>query len=362
MTFSAETNPAAWDALAAGLPDTHILQSWAWGQFKQRTGWHAARYRWGNQAAAQVLTRTAGRGLLRVMYVPRGPLLNWENVALARTVLADLQHLARRQRAILLKVDPGVPLKTGSPEAPQPHPPGQTAQATLQALGWQPAHEQIQFRNTVTLNLAHPAADLLAALKQKTRYNVRLAEKKGVTVRLGSAVDLDLLYSLYVETAVRDGFVIRPREYYVSLWRDLLERGHAQPFIAEVDAEPVSALVLFAFGPTVWYFYGMSCATHRDKMPNHLLQWRAIEWAQAHGYRTYDFWGAPDVFAETDSMWGVWKFKEGFNGTVIHGLGAWDTAPTPWLYAAYTRLLPRLLSLWRQRGLAINRREVGGGD
>ncbi len=361
MPLTAETNPAAWDALVAGLPDTHILQSWAWGAFKQRTGWHATRYRWGDQAAAQVLTRTAGRGLLRVMYVPRGPVLNWEDAALAHTVLADLQNLARRQRAILLKVDPGVPLHTGTPEAPQPHAPGHTAQAALQALGWQPATEQIQFRNTVTLDLTRPPADLLAALKQKTRYNVRLAEKKGVTVRPGTPADLDLLYGLYAETAVRDGFVIRPREYYVALWRDLMARGHAQPLIAEVEAEPVSALVLFAFGPTVWYFYGMSRATHRDKMPNHLLQWRAIEWAQAHGYRTYDFWGAPDTFAEGDSMWGVWKFKEGFNGTVQFGLGAWDTAPNPVLYAAYTRLLPRLLHLWRQRGLAANRRTVAGG-
>src|SRR5574342_54174 len=130
-----------------------------------------------------------------------------------------------------------------------------------------------KFRNTVTLDLRLSEADLLARMKQKTRYNVRLAEKKGVHVRPGSPADLDLLYRLYAETSVRDGFVIRSADYYREAWGSFIEAGLARPFIAEVEGEPVSALILFRFARTAWYMYGMSREAHREKMPNHLLQW-----------------------------------------------------------------------------------------
>jgi lipid II:glycine glycyltransferase (peptidoglycan interpeptide bridge formation enzyme) len=94
----------------------------------------------------------------------------------------------------------------------------------------------------------------------------------------------------------------------------------------------------------------MSRELHREKMPNHLLQWEAIRWARAQGCHTYDFWGAPDSFQPGDPLWGVWRFKEGFGGTVIRTLGAWDYPASPGAYAVYTRLLPRLLALMRLRG------------
>ena len=79
-------------------------------------------------------------------------------------------------------------------------------------------------------------------------------------------------------------------------------------------------------------------------MPNYLLQWEAIRWAKNNGYTTYDFWGAPDEFVETDSLWGVWRFKKGFNGLVAHHIGAWDFPVRPWLYWAYSVALPRYVA------------------
>jgi lipid II:glycine glycyltransferase (peptidoglycan interpeptide bridge formation enzyme) len=191
---------------------------------------------------------------------------------------------------------------------------------------------------------------LLAGMKQKTRYNLRLAERRGVRVRTGGLSDLDLLYRLYAETAVRDGFVIRPPAYYREAWGRFIEAGLAQPLLAEVEGEPIGAVIVYRYGRTAWYLYGMSREAHRDKMPNHLLQWHAIQWAQAQGCTVYDFWGAPDEFVESDPLWGVWKFKEGFGGQVVRGLGAWDYAPNPALYRLYSTVLPRLLSLMRRRG------------
>lgn len=349
---------AEWRTVQAALPHDHLLQTWEWGNFKDRYGWRARRLAWqtpGGLAAAQVLARTLLRGL-RVLYVPKGPLLDWASAPLRGRVLADLEALARRERAILIKIDPDVAFSVGPPGAEQPQPLGPILCGELARRGWRPSPAQVQFRNTVLLDLRPSEDELLGAMKQKTRYNVRLAARKGVRVRAGSAADLDLLYKMYAETSARDGFVIRPPAYYRDAWGSFIAAGLAQPFLAEVELsaasapQPVSALVIFRTERTAWYMYGMSRAAHRDLMPNHLLQWHAICWAKTRGCATYDFWGAPDIFAETDPMWGVWKFKEGFGGQVVRRIGAWDFAPSPALYRLYSTVLPRVLGVLRRRG------------
>jgi peptidoglycan pentaglycine glycine transferase (the first glycine) len=196
-------------------------------------------------------------------------------------------------------------------------------------------------------------------MKQKTRYNIRLAQKKGVSVRQGSEADIDLLYRMYAETSQRDGFVIRSKDYYEMVWRAFMRAGMAFPLIAEVDGEAVAGLFLFTFAAKAWYLYGMSREVQREKMPNYLLQWEAMRAAKAAGCLNYDLWGAPDVFNESDSMWGVYRFKEGLGGTVIRTLGAWDFTPRPLVYGIYTSLLPRILDIMRRRGKVRVRREAG---
>jgi lipid II:glycine glycyltransferase (peptidoglycan interpeptide bridge formation enzyme) len=124
----------------------------------------------------------------------------------------------------------------------------------------------------------------------------------------------------------------------------------ATPLIAFVDGAPVAAVIIFHFAGKAWYLYGMSRVKHRDKMPNYLLQWEAILRAKADGCAIYDFWGAPDQFIETDSMWGVYRFKEGYGGDVTRYIGAWDFPVNKPFYKLYTQLLPKLLNLMRQKG------------
>ncbi len=104
--------------------------------------------------------------------------------------------------------------------------------------------------------------------------------------------------------------------------------------------------------------FGMSLELARELMPNYLLQWEAIRMSKALGCCAYDMWGAPDVFDESDSLWGVYRFKEGFNGLTLRHLGAWDYPSRPTLYRLYTRALPKLLNLMRARGKAQNRKKV----
>jgi lipid II:glycine glycyltransferase (peptidoglycan interpeptide bridge formation enzyme) len=120
----------------------------------------------------------------------------------------------------------------------------------------------------------------------------------------------------------------------------------------------VAGVVIFRFAGRAWYMQGMSGLAHREKMPNYLLQWEAIHRAKAAGCRIYDLWGAPDEFSEHDSMWGVYRFKEGLGGQVVRHIGAWDLPVQPLAYKIYTQTLPRLLDVMRRKGKQRTRRLV----
>jgi lipid II:glycine glycyltransferase (peptidoglycan interpeptide bridge formation enzyme) len=288
------------------------------------------------------------------MYVPKGPALDYGDLALRRTVLELLVDHGRKRNAMFLKIDPEMVSGTGVPGTPEAAADamGTGFQKELQGYGWRFSGEQIQFRNTVQLDLTQDEDALLATMKQKTRYNVRLAGRKGIRVRKGTRSDLSLLFQMYAETAARDKFIIRPLAYYHDAWGAFMESGLACPLIAEYEGEAIAAVILFCFGERVWYMYGASRDVHREKMPNHRLQWEAIRWARTKGYRVYDLWGAPDKFVESDPLWGVWRFKAGLGGQVVRHIGAWDMAISrPW-YWLYTFAVPRYLALWRSwRGL-----------
>jgi lipid II:glycine glycyltransferase (peptidoglycan interpeptide bridge formation enzyme) len=370
--------------LIANLPGSHFLQTWEWSQVKSQFGWSPLRRVWlegqeGSQewtedsgleerrvqAAALVLERAVPLGgfaaRLRVLYAPKGPLLAWEDAGLRRRVLQDLRSLAQRRGAIFVKIDPDVPLGRGVPGQPgaQEDSSGAELVGCLQNLGWRFSEEQPQFRNTVQIDLRPEEDQLLANMKQKTRYNIRLAQRRGVSIRSAGLQDLDLLYRMYAETSVRDGFVIRDERYYQAVWTEFLQAGMAEALVAEVEGEAVAAVMVFRFAGKAWYFYGMSRPLHREKMPNYLLQWEAMRRAKAAGCRAYDLWGAPDRFQEEDPLWGVYRFKEGLGGQVVRFVGAWDLPVRRAWYGLYTQALPRLLDWMRRRGQARTRRSAG---
>ena len=391
-----------WNSLISNLPNPHFLQTYEWGQVKAKYGWSPLYALWDadgkwkvesdpNQlsafdspvAAALILKRQILRSgfaaRLSILYLPKGPLLDWTNESLRNRVLNDLQSFAKKQGAIFLKMDPDVVLGRGVPQSEYDalDSSGQSVLSELQGRGWSYAADQIQFKNTVLIDLSPSEEELLAKMKQKTRYNIRLAEKKGLTLRIGTPDDFDMLYKMYAATSVRDGFVIRDQGYYQTVWQTFLTGDQSpvshlqspipnpqlpftEPLIAEVDREPVAAIFVFYFAGRAYYVYGMSRDAHREKMPTYLLQWEAMKRARAKGCMVYDLWGAPDVFDESDSMWGVYRFKEGLGGEVVRTLGAWDFAPNPLWYKLYSEVIPRLLDVMRSRGKARTRQSLGG--
>jgi lipid II:glycine glycyltransferase (peptidoglycan interpeptide bridge formation enzyme) len=355
LTTQLITDPAAWNATLRALPYAHVLQTWEWGEFKRvATGWQPLRlaFKHGDGVVAMASVGVRSIGPLRVMYVSKGPALLYDDPAICANVLDTLQNLARQQRAIWLKIDPDVIAATGVPgEADDmPSPTGLAFTQALQARGWRFSADQVQFRNTITIDLSPDEDTLLAQMSQNARRKVRTAEKKGVTVRGATVDDLPILYDLYRVTGARDHFLIRPPAYYELAWRSFMDAGLAHALIAEFEGRPIAHVILFHFGRKCWYFYGASSNDERERMPNYLLQWEAMRWAKSQGYAVYDLWGAPNLFDESDPLWGVYEFKKGFRGRVTRYVGAWDYAPYPLLYRAYTQVWPRVLGWIRGRG------------
>jgi peptidoglycan pentaglycine glycine transferase (the first glycine) len=341
MDVLLSSQDAAWDACLRELPGGHVLQSSTWGAFKAAFGWRCRRLvvEDGGRivAGAQCLFRPLPIGCIG--YVPKGPVFNPQRPDHLEALLPALHDLARQAGAIFLKIEPPFD------DCPDGH-------DLWTAHGFLPGVSTVQPRTTIVLDIAPDPDAILAQMKQKWRYNIRLAARKGVTVRPATEADLPAFYRLMQVTGQRDGFAIHTAAYYAEAWRRLSGAGLAELLLAEYDGELLGGLFVTAFGRAATYMYGASSDRYRNLMPNHLLQWEAIQWARERGCVEYDFWGIPDEVASeepdpgepsaTDGLWGVYQFKQGFGGQVVRWLGAFDYVYRPGLYWLATRLLPRV--------------------
>jgi lipid II:glycine glycyltransferase (peptidoglycan interpeptide bridge formation enzyme) len=356
-----ECTEIEWERLLPKLPAAHFLQSSNWAAIKAKIGWQPNYLVWKNDggqvlAGACVLERSLKAGFLplhiSIQYVPKGPLLDWNDQQLAETVLHDLAEFAHKHGTIFIKIDPDVILENQmSPDSGLEYTKSaQEIVTMLSNLGWRFSDDQIQFQNTVWLNLDQEEETILEKMKQKTRYNIRLAEKKGVKVRVAALDEYPIIYKLYAETSIRDNFVIRSAEYYLDLWEKFSKLGICEILIAEFEGEPIAGLVIYYFAEKAFYIYGMSSNQQRNLMPTYLIQWEAIKRARQNGKKIYDLWGAPGNIDESDPMWGVYRFKLGLGGSLVRMIGAWDFPASKLAYYLYQKVLPQILKIMRKVG------------
>jgi serine/alanine adding enzyme len=347
-----EPDDAVWDTFARRHPQGHLLQSAGWGVLKAGFGWERRRVAVaapeGLLAGALLLFRR--RLGISVAYVPRGPLFAGAADADA-LLLAALDRLARRGRAVFLRIEPN--LLERDADASVLH-------SFLLLRGFQPA-APIQPRSSIHLDLTPTPERLLAAMSKGHRADIRRAEREGVAVRVGeTGADFEAFYTLMQETAARAAFEIHTREYYRAAW-DLFRRSpqgiHAQLLLAEREGKTLAAFLIFHWAGAGLYLY--SCATEEGLKhgANHALQWRALLWARDCGCARYDFWGIPDALgqaaaaadeaerarleqaARDDPLFGVFRFKKGFGGQIVRYLPAYDRIYLPPLYALWRRRL-----------------------
>lgn len=325
-----------WDAFVATHPSGHVLQTSRWAALKERFGWHSVRLALaggdGLVAGGQLLLRQLPWGQ-SLAYAPKGPLIDWRRVEVVRPLLDALRQAAQARRSALLKLEPDL---AASP----------SLDLLLYSYGLRPGHT-VQPRSTIHVDLTAGSEAVLAGMKQKWRYNVRLASRKDVIVRQMTAADLPAFRCLNEETGRRDGFGIHQPAYYETAF-DLFPPGEtAQWLIASHAGQPLGAIVVFALGRKSWYMWGASTDAERQRMPNHALQWAGMQWAAGQGCQTYDLWGIPDQvgidpqrYAENFSsqeggLWGVYRFKQGFGGQVVRYTGAWDLVSSQVGYRLY---------------------------
>ena len=334
----AHIDPAAWDAFVANHAHGHLLQTSRWGELKDRVGWQTERVALSADGAivagAQILYRRTPWGQ-PFAYVPKGPVVNWEQPALCAGLLQAVEQCARRRHSYLLKLEPDLPHS-------------QVMARRLAGYGFTLSPQTVQPRSTVHIDLTANQDEILARMKQKWRYNIRLAARKGVLVRAGVRTDLPAFQRLMETTGARDHFGVHNQAYYAAAFDLFAPPGLATWLLAEYEGELLAGIVVFALGRTAWYLWGASGDSQRQLMPNHALQWAAVQWAQARGCAVYDLWGIPDEVgagavepdagddsASQAGLWGVWRFKQGFGGQVVRYVGAWDKVlshPGMWIY------------------------------
>lgn len=320
-----------YEGFVAASPLADVLQSFAWGEVKRRSGWTPHRLvveHDGNiVAAAQVLETRPVRGAPPILYCPRGPVLDYRREDALRTLIDEVRR--RAGKGVLLKCDPA--LEKDSPEA-----------GVLERLGFRPAggggFGGVQPASVMVLDLSLGLDKIHENFHQKWRYNIRLAERKGVQVAEARREDLATFYDLLLETARRDKFLVRGREYFETLYDVLHPAGQAAVFLTRYQGTPVAGAMLLCFGGRATYTYGASSNEHRNTMPNHLMQWRMIQWAHEHGYQVYDFRGVSPVRdgkPVEPHIAGLNRFKEGFGARYVEYAGEFDLPLRPVMYLGW---------------------------
>ena len=302
-----------WDALILANPGGgQILQTNTWGNFKSQQGWKPRRYIHKTSAgemAAQYLERQIP-GLGSIWYSSRGP-----GVA-EQAQFLEIVGQMNTTPAFLVKFDPEI-LEDKADTS-----------AFLQA-GLLRSKEDIQLnRATIIVDLKPAEDEIIASFKQKARYNVRLAERKGVTIEAVPPSDsnLDAMFKLYREMMHRTGFFMRPADYFKGYWKAQAEAGQGQLFLARHEGDLLAGAFVTYLGSRAWYKDGGSIRTKRELMAPYLMQWEIMRWLKAKGVNSYDLVAVPpkEELTPKHYMYGLYQFKSGFNSEITQYIGTWD--------------------------------------
>ena len=250
-----------------------------------------------------------------IMYAARGPVCDIHDENVLKQITEGAKELAKKYKAIVLRMEPDITSDD------------KEFREIVTKLDYKikddakDFKDEIQPRYVFRLDIKGKTEDeIIAGFKQKWRYNIRLAGRKGVTVKDGTKEDLKDFHKIMIETGKRDGFIIRPLEYFEKMY-DCLGPEHIKVLMAYYDGKPISGVIPIFYGNKTWYLYGASSNEHRNLMPNYLLQWEMIKMAIARHDDIYDFRGVSGVVDEHHPQYGLYRFKQGFGATFTEFIG-----------------------------------------
>ena len=264
-----------------------------------------------------------------IMYSSRGPTCDIHDISVMKQLTDGIKELAKKYKAIVYKAEPDI---LSSDEE---------YRKIVTSLGYKIKddaknfREEIQPRYVFRLDIKNKTEDeIFAGFHSKTRYNVRLAIKKGVEVKEGTREDLKDFHKIMVETGARDGFIIRPLSYFEKMY-DEMAPEHMKLLMAYHDGKPISGVIPIFYGNKTWYLYGASSNEHRNLMPNYLLQWEMIKIEKKKKDDVYDFRGVSGVVDENHPQYGLYRFKKGFGATFTEFVGEVYIPFKPFTYSLY---------------------------
>lgn len=296
-----------------------LFQTWEWGEFQKSAGFKVWRLGIGTSAspgAAVTVFKYDMPGGKWYLYAPR-LIPNAKRKTENAKLFKQIAEIGKRENCLFFRFDPLI-TETGD---------------WLEEMKAEKAPKEIQPRNTIIVDLSSTEAEILGQMKPKWRYNIRLAERKGVSVRESiAAPDVDEFYRLAEVTARRDRFHVHEKKYYQALLNTLGPAGLAKLFIAEYQGATLAVILVSFYKDTAAYMHGVSGNEFRNLMAPHLLQWRAMQTAKKRGCTHYDLYGVAPAGAENHPWAGITRYKEGFGGKRVDYIGAYDIVYQPFWY------------------------------
>ena len=330
MKFIEIQDEKKWNDFVQASPHSSLLQSYEWGKVKSGAWkpFHTAVTDSSDNilAAALILKRPLPFVGRSIFYCPRGPIIKNNEREILSFFFTSVKELAKKENAFLFRCDPEIPESET----------GFVKNLTDYRLRYNP--ENIQPRGTIILDIRPDTETLLKSFHHKTRYNIKLAEKKGIRIEEKNLPEgVDIFYGLFKVTSERDKFLILQKSYFMHLWKTLSEKKMCSIFVAYYEQKPLSAIILTVFGKRMTYLYGASSNEYRNLMPNHLVHWYAIEWAKSRNVESYDFWGIPARPHEGHPLWGVYRFKKGFCENETQWIGTYELVFNAFWYTLFEK-------------------------
>ena len=308
-----------WQELVVKSPASGFHQTFSWAKFKQWDNWDSYKI-----GIFDATTKKLCGGCIaysfkctndtNFIYIPEGPILDYENKEelfwqwrSLETAIHSIVEISAKMRTTHLRMEPRL-----------------ESIPSWMLLGWKKAPLNLQPRHTRVINLVPKEEEILAAMKQKCRYNIRLAEKKNVHVYKAAWNELPKFYQLYAATAKRDGFDCKKIAFFEGLVQSM--KSELSLYIAESpEGIPLASALVIYFGDRATYLYGASSNENRNLMGPYALHWQIMKEAQKSGYKEYDLWGvAPSLTDEAHDWHGLSVFKAGFGGKQLSFTGAYD--------------------------------------
>jgi lipid II:glycine glycyltransferase (peptidoglycan interpeptide bridge formation enzyme) len=342
-----------WDSFVITHARAHFLQIAAWGKLKSQFGWIPQRIALTDEtgkiiAGAQILYRRLPYRLGKLAYIPFGPVVDWTDTSLLKAVFKAIDRTARREGAAFLKIEAGFDIDP----------------KIIQEVGCRPSPQTVQPPSTLILQIngydksgiAINEDVILKRMNQGTRRNIRKSEKSGIVIRQAMFDDVASFNRLLHETSERKDFGVHDPAYYQTMYE--LFVGGKSPvkgalFLGSYTDETsqqskdLAGVFVLALGNSAWYVAGASSDDERERRASFGVQWAAIQWARSQNVVWYDLYGIPnesearleaEFETRNEGLWGVYRFKRGWGGTIVRAVGAWDKVYNPliyWLYRTY---------------------------